>query len=469
MEISDFGTKKIGLETYSPVKEIPKQSAFPREQTILTLQNCLYAFATEQFKYFKDGFLADQLEESDDFPVEYVLNANLDQRSNDIALIEKISCQRKQTQNQDTLYLADFLAYQALAPMLQTVTNVDGLRLRSAATVLTYFQKTTSVRVIPYAPVVLVGIPYTCLNDKRDLLAIPHEVGHYVYRHALFGNENISAYLRSDDSFPTWIQNWFEEIFSDVYGALMAGPVLGLSFQDLQLIVRTDRFYTDDGDHPVPLLRPYIYINVIESMFQSWTDKLRSNWETYLNDKRDAKLAAKNPELLYEEVAPNVYGTTKERKILLKDQDRLYKAANIISTTNSPPKDNVTRSLDEAVKKIRDELLANITNRSWPPSLAAAPENASADNLYDHFINYLETLTVNPVPDLSIDGEMIMVGDSQTHLKVGELMRDVDEPVEREIITDKGQISKKSWLRKLDARGWATRGPDCDGSGGVNC
>lgn len=472
MKPKDSRNKKMGLEKHLPTKKIPEQETFSREYTILTLQNCLRAFSDKLFDYFYDHISADKLEESADFPFEYALDTVLDQISNDIGLIQKATHQRQDASNQGILNLADFLAYKALEPMLPPVVTGAELQLRSDTTVLTYFQKTVSVRIIPYAPVVLVGIPYSCLNDKKDLLAIPHEIGHYIYRHALFNGENIADFLRADDSFPAWIQNWFEEIFADVYGALIAGPVLGLSFQDLQLNMRTESFYTDDGEHPVPLLRPYIYMNVIEHApsIGSWAGKLRANWSQCLLDKRDDKMATKNPRLMYKEILPGVFDNTVERKIQLKGYSELYKVEDFISIENPPVNGEAVKPLDKIIGKIQHKLLEHISNGSWTPAIA--PGEATVDDLYAEFMSHVATLSVNPVPELSISGQdRIVVGNNQTHLKVGELMRATNEPVSApEVLPPEGQVvSKQKWLRKLDARGWATRGPDCDGTGGVNC
>ncbi|MCA9899584.1 MAG: hypothetical protein KC433_15440 [Anaerolineales bacterium] len=472
MRTNDFRHKKIGLGMYVQNEDILEQKTFPRKQTILTLQNCLRAFSDKLFDYFYDHISADKLEESADFPFEYALDTVLDQISNDIGLIQKAIHQRQDASNQGILNLADFLAYKALKPMLPPVVTGAELQLRSDTTVLTYFQKTVSVRIIPYAPVVLVGIPYSCLNDKKDLLAIPHEIGHYIYRHALFNGENIADFLRADDSFPAWIQNWFEEIFADVYGALIAGPVLGLSFQDLQLNMRTESFYTDDGEHPVPLLRPYIYMNVIEHApsIGSWAGKLRANWTQYLLDKRDDKMALKNPKLMHKEILPGVFDNTVERKIQLKGYSELYKVEDFISIENPPVNGEAVKPLDKIIGKIQYKLLKHISNGSWTPAIA--PGEATVDNLYTEFQNYVETQVADPVPELSISGQdRIVVGKKPTHLKVGELVRATDELIQGpDVLPPEGQVvSKQKWLRKLDARGWATRGPDCDGTGGVNC
>jgi hypothetical protein len=135
--------------------------------------------------------------------------------------------------------------------------------LRENTTAVTYFQKSTNIRVIPYAPVALVGLPFTALENKRDFLAIPHEIGHYVFRHGQDVATNLQGAVPQQ---PAWRRRWLEEIFCDAYGALIAGPVAGLSFQDMALSKPLHAFVNDDGEHPVAFIRPNIYLSMFEKM-----------------------------------------------------------------------------------------------------------------------------------------------------------------------------------------------------------
>ena len=57
---------------------------------------------------------------------------------------------------------------------------------------------------------------------------------------------------------------WQEEIFADIYGCLVAGPAIAKSFQDLLFDNYT--LTESDGVHPIPLIRPYIYAKVLETI-----------------------------------------------------------------------------------------------------------------------------------------------------------------------------------------------------------
>lgn len=245
-------------------------------KTLATLVDCLHTFGASQFKFFYDGFFNDRLLPSMDYPAEYVLRATLDQVAFDMAIIQRAVAQRQESDLQPTLTKADQFAQHALKLAIDN-------GLLPPCTAVTYFNKSYNVRLIPYAPVALIGIPYSCTELKTDYLAIPHEVGHYVYHHA----SGLAALLHDLIVMePDWINHWIEEIFADVYGCLVAGPVLGLNFQDILLDNSQAKFVADDGAHPVDAIRPYIYSKTLAEMeFKKAASALNNRWEEML-DKR---------------------------------------------------------------------------------------------------------------------------------------------------------------------------------------
>ena len=81
------------------------------------------------------------------------------------------------------------------------------------------------------------------------------------------------------------VRPWLEEIFADVYGCLVAGPVMDIDFQDLQLNRSMGEFTEDDGEHPIPILRPEVYRLTLEKILhgeyaaaarERWMDKISS-------------------------------------------------------------------------------------------------------------------------------------------------------------------------------------------------
>ncbi len=98
-----------------------------------------------------------------------VLNTALEQR-----IANKQQAANTQTLaaiNLDRLQIADRLAFNILRkqPLLQRLPP-------EKATALTYFRSSVSVRIVPYAPIPMIGIPATVLQANRDYLAIPHEI-----------------------------------------------------------------------------------------------------------------------------------------------------------------------------------------------------------------------------------------------------------------------------------------------------
>ncbi len=252
--------------------EIAINSTDIQDTTLNSMLACLKAFGADQVRFFYDGFNDGRLFPSMDHPAENVLSATLAQVSYDLSAIRQAADQRRSPDLKATLNKADQLAQNALNLAVEK-------GLLEPGSVVTYFDKSPYIRVIPYAPVALVGIPYTAIETPRDLLAIPHEVGHYIYRHTSGLAANLLTQIPFD---PPWFYRWLEEIFADVYGCLVAGPVIAVDFQDLLLDNAVADFTIDDGDHPVDAIRPFIYIHALEKLgFNNAAAALDVRWATY--------------------------------------------------------------------------------------------------------------------------------------------------------------------------------------------
>lgn len=269
--------------------------SLPRWGTLKPLLKCLQAFGRDQFTYFHSGFTTGQLEMWDAYPPESVYSIVLNQVGYDLEVVQRAVEQRLSgsAAMSQTLKETDRLAWLALKPA------VDAGLLPADTTVVTYFQKSPVSRVVPYAPVALIGVPYSSMLVTRDHLAIPHEVGHYVFWHARLPEtgEHLHRVLQrqtfeelkhfvtiESPEFPQWCDTWLEELFADVYGALIAGPVMALNFQDLSLHQPCAEFITSDDDHPVPVLRPDIYLKVLQTatttdnQWAAWAEVLQPRW-----------------------------------------------------------------------------------------------------------------------------------------------------------------------------------------------
>ncbi|MBK8051685.1 MAG: hypothetical protein IPK16_34115 [Anaerolineales bacterium] len=103
------------------------------------------------------------------FPPALLREATIHQVAYDIDVFMSVLGQREKEVGtpamQKTLAMADRLAADALAPAVRH-------RLVEQTAVLTYFQKATTIRLIPYAPLALVGFDLTALVELPRLLAV---------------------------------------------------------------------------------------------------------------------------------------------------------------------------------------------------------------------------------------------------------------------------------------------------------
>lgn len=281
------------LDTLQTMEGHAAALAAPRSTTIKTLVKCLTEFAPKQFCYFHTLFTSNRSALNDNFPPEYAYAITLDQIQNDIDVLQRIMEQRedKTVAVRDTLLRsADRLASLALSHA------VKARLIETDPAALTYFHKQPAIRVVPYADVALVAVPFLTLTSRRDFLAIPHEIGHFVFWYGKRRGTPIYRLVReglrssmpaNTPDFQEWY-HWAEEVFADVYGCLVAGPVIAVDFQDLQEHNSRAEFLNGDHKHPVPALRPFIYQRVLQarapasSHWNEWAKKLWLEWFEHL-------------------------------------------------------------------------------------------------------------------------------------------------------------------------------------------
>lgn len=248
-----------------------------RGATAANMLQFLHDFAQELYEFFNTGFskTAPRLEESKNITPDYVFGLLSDQVSYDLDAILRAYTQRnivealKDTKNPisdkgEHLKIADALAFEILEP-----AKVVGL-VPSESTVLTYFQKDLRIRLMPYAPVAFVGLPFSAFKVPQDYVALAHEIGHYVYHRGVQSPDRqhpVSVFISYYSKAPLpWYFHWLEELFADVFGCIIAGPAIAASFQDLSLQYTRDESVLDDQRHPAPVLRPYIYIDALNAL-----------------------------------------------------------------------------------------------------------------------------------------------------------------------------------------------------------
>jgi hypothetical protein len=392
------------------------------EPTFKALVACLQAFGDSQFQFFRDGFRDGNLWPSAQYPAEYVFSTTLNQVGYDIAVIQRAARQHSSGDKKMTtaLHKAGQLAQLALN------VAIDGDLLKES-TVISYFNKSAHIRTIPYAPLALVAVPYTVTKVPRDYLATPHEIGHHVYRFSPGLAANLSTHLPIQ---PDWLHNWREEIFADVYGCLVAGPVIGLDFQDILFDNDLENFMSDDGEHPVEAIRPYAYVAVLAKLgFPNAAKALKKEWKRKLT-------ARNNPEsfIPYGEDAPV--------------------------------------SLEEARKKLEAFALHILTylqddcrirpDTFWSQDLGAGEK---LDDLYRKFDEWIKQPLNVIVPELKEKGDEVGVvvnGQLVNKRRKGDTQTWTDAIIR---LTDIA-LPPVSWLPILSANGWNVKGPEEDPDGG---
>jgi len=414
-----------------------------RYETLKNVRRCLYVFGRNHYDFFKGGFEGDnaiRLEPSSEYPKEYVLSTILQQISFDLDVIGRAVHYRLPTalrEARETLDKADILAYTALTPAIQANLLPD-------MTVVTYFQKSVTARLTPYARITLIGIPFTATDTWYDLLAIPHEVGHYVYRHGVCNNGSNKGVPFADilsrelAGQPQWLLNWVEEIFADIYGCLVAGPVIARSFHEMQTVWSQEDFMKDDGEHPIGALRPYVYHQVLKhkgfseptriALEKAWASYLaaRQVGTTFLPDKSDKPIEFSAAKAAMDQVI----------QLLMND----YYLGSLF--------------------KANSQLGLKKADSTWAWAWDSLQENDSVDRLYENFtsrVNALSTDVAALVPELVVEEQSVSKQRAKPILqKPGAtgLWSDTLKAYNQKL-----PMPPETWIPLLNANGWATEGP----------
>lgn len=263
---------------------------------------CLAAFARTQFDFLRAGLQPGGSFEADDrFPLEFLIEATARQVSFDMdVFLRAVNHRETATATaamRETLDAADRLATDAILPAVRHA-------LVEPTVMLTYFQKSPTIRLMPYVPLALIGIDFSALGDHTRLLAIAHETGHHVYRQVTANytahlDEQIAAMATpapASSAWPTWLLAWEEEIFADIYAALVAGPAAALALHEIIQTGARASLVEDDGDHPLDALRPQILHTTLRTMaaqasgdrrkkLSAAADALDARWQEVLSTR----------------------------------------------------------------------------------------------------------------------------------------------------------------------------------------
>ena len=471
---------------------------FPRKSTVLQLLKSLRAYAAGQFQFFYYGLDHDNLERlkhdpllklSPEFPAEDVLTGILDQIGHDLELIQRAADQRisGDANVRQTLANADKLAWSAVKPAINYAV------IEESTTVLTYFQKSAQFYRIPYAQVALIAIPYTCTStdNHRDYLAIPHEVGHYVYRHKTGAAQAQLKEIRDHflpaervAAFGDWIKGIFEETFADIYGCLAAGPVMALDMQDVALTEPREKLVHGDGRHPNPILRPYIYSLVLRNPAVKDLLIAGQDWQTVgkaLSQRWDRQLEERDAG---DEFFINTTQTEGSTTTTTHVSHPIASAISLTSTEDLPPSPSPSRGpLGGVVHGIVDTIIqlildyANDYNRTrgggneqgWAGPITAETE---VDHLYaryeENFMDLLAQVKLTP-PESDPSAVLTGVGDPDAHTSQlwlewiktykGESAWPPSGQIESGEVVNPDAMTEGTWGYILYADGWTTGGP----------
>ncbi|MFQ5419803.1 MAG: hypothetical protein ACE5EY_05515 [Anaerolineae bacterium] len=421
----------------------------PRLHILQCLIKRLQAFAKPHFYYFYEGFnLGGTLQSFELYPPKHVLSTILYQIADDLDVYRRAAADEMIADDrltQAALRKADRLVLEALKP-------AAGLELENP-NAITYFQRSAAIRVIPYDldEMAVIGIPFTCTSLPQDFLAIPHEVGHFVFWNGKVKGTPLWILLRQavmGSGAPRWIMAWLEEIFADVYGGLVAGPSIALDFQDLQLTESAERFIRDDGEHPAPAVRPDVYAATLDKAgLDAWNGRLRVRWRDQVNAQfpRPARLGQI---LLQRPPLSGFFSGIGQGMIDLFGWSRVSVAE--------------ARRAEEAMVSICYEFLQGLDfQTNWWGEFAygeAAPmaeRTGDPAKLFDIFTDYVDDLQ-------PFDDERYPIASECQAEGIWEKWRAGVMPV-NEVMIPPGSSANTAlnlpWLPIWIADGWATKGP----------
>lgn len=245
------------------------------------LLSALRTFADHWFTYFYTGFRGDpsvvltdlspnpvpQLDIDYEYLPDFVMRTITNRVAGDFELIQRAYQQRAygSTDQIQTLNLVDAWAVDLLKQFGDPPGAGFPSLLSTIPRVISYFNTSAETRLIPYAQAVFVGIPHTAAlpATRRELLVVPHELGHYVYCLGKLDNVPVCDIL---DDFvekkETFIQKWVEELFCDVF-ATAATPHRAAMVRWALSMIRdnpTSTYWSDSDSHPVDVIRMFTYL-----------------------------------------------------------------------------------------------------------------------------------------------------------------------------------------------------------------
>ncbi len=472
-----------GLEiviTESLTRVLDDHTDIPRYKTLRTLTDRLKEFGTLMFGFFNSSGLALPAK----YPKEYVLRHILDQTAFDIGIIARAIAQRQSPTLVERLMLADKLAQRAIQPA------IDAKLIAEETTVLTYFIKGSRARVIPYAPVAIVALPMTSYTSDVDLLAIPHEIGHYVYWHAKFQDkapwqtlkDALGVGKKKWHESHEWCFKWLEEVFADIYGFWVAGPLVARSLLDVLGDNLPEAFLDNDQKHPVVPIRPLIADKALIRRAQINTTRISERIES--EQDKDKKTSLRRKRQMEEHIVEwgGRFKNHWDTKHKPKDENEDLDAKEFITDPKEEDAQKRRRrlkdiiSLDVAVfqpdDKPVDKLITTVTdcfneNHIEPGSWVTLEDFGALDQPQEKQLPdiYAAFKPETVIKDVSLKEAQSSQGYSITEVVDRKLPGALKLQT---IFQDKKQVPSEMpesfWTYLVNGGGWISEGPEADPS-----
>lgn len=310
-------------------------------QNLLLLSELLNAFYAYKLKPLMKQSFKNHRKDQTLAPL-HLVRQSFQQLATDHEMIQQAAVQRRWThgvKGKDDgffmseqaleLLIMDKLAMKAITPFKQLLAgNGD----QNDLAIISYLSERTHIRHLPYTDqFILIGVSYDrvpqagSLFDDRalferpfhafELMAIPHEIGHYIYEHGKLPNGRTFPDVCKQFQGNNPYYRWGEELFADLIGCIVAGPLTVLSMRALLVSINRERAWKDDEHHPTPVLRVFILNEIMRILkdiqpekydFSDVVDKLDEDWATILESwgyarvgQPDAQAAGKRPARIY--------------------------------------------------------------------------------------------------------------------------------------------------------------------------
>ncbi|MCA9923406.1 MAG: hypothetical protein KC421_13590, partial [Anaerolineales bacterium] len=310
-------------------------------QNLKKLSEILNAFYAYKLKYLMKQSFKNHRKDQTLAPL-YLVRQSFQQLAADHEIIQQAAVQRRWTYGFNVkddgyfiseqaveLLIMDKLAIKAIVPfkhLLPSGKDENGLAI------ISYLSERTHIRRLPYTDrFIMIGVSYDrvpqagSLFDDRalferpfhafELMAIPHEVGHYIYEHGKLEDGRSFPQVCKQFEGNNPYHRWGEEIFADLYGCIVTGPLTVLSMRALLVSINRERAWKDDEHHPTPVLRVFILneiLRILKEMnpdkydFSDVTDRLDEDWAGILASwgyarvqPADEQQASKRPARIY--------------------------------------------------------------------------------------------------------------------------------------------------------------------------